>query len=639
VTESPEKITNVVIDVLLVEDNEVQSFAAQRAFSSCVAFRVTAMVVQTLAAALEEISKRSFDVIVLDLGLPDSDGIATFRAVQQAAATVAIVVLSAIEDEQLAATAVREGAQDYLLKSYVDPALLVRSVVYAFHRQSANTQLQWSRARFRAVFEHAVDAILVFDEHATVTDGNAVAEQLLGTSPGELLGRAFAELFESETDIYSLWDEFVKAGVATGELSFRSRDSKRHTVEYSATAHVASGMHVWTLHDITDRRLLEAQLFRSRQMDALGRVAAGVAHDFNNILMVMSSYCELLRDKLVGDEVTSRYIGQMMRATERGTSLTHQMLAFCRQDGATSKVTDLNIEVAESLKMISRLLGEDIEIQFEPAREGCVIHAIDGSIAQIILNLCVNARDAMPSGGMLRVTTENVWANESFCRDHPAASIGKYVRLCVSDTGVGMSPDVQERIFEPFFTTKQSGIGTGLGLATVYAIVTSMRGLISVDSAVGNGSTLTFYLPAEQEIPFCASVAPSASRIPGRGRIVLLVEDEPAIREAVSEELTKIGYTVVAAGSGDEAIALASDANRNIEIIITDVVMPKMNGRELVDAIRVTHPRASVLFISGYSGDVLERNGIPDGAQLLRKPFSLAALEERIAQCESCRVQ
>ena len=375
---------------------------------------------------------------------------------------------------------------------------------------------------------------------------------------------------------------------------------------------------------------LEQQFRQAQKMEAVGRLAGGIAHDFNNILMVIQSYTEMLRDNLPVHDGLRKNTEQVLKAANRATSLTRQMLAFSRKQILSPVVLDLNAVIDETAKMLKRLIGEDIEFRVLLAESLWAIEADPDQIVQVVMNLCVNARDAMAQGGTLTIATANVVAEEGNLGMRPYVAPGDYVELSVTDTGIGISKDMQENIFEPFFTTKEVGKGTGLGLATVYGIAKQSGGYVWVDSALGHGARFTIYLPrVEQAI--APGLSATAEARPRGMETILIAEDEEALRESMRDFLRSLGYTVLAASSGPKALALASAHPGPIELLITDVVMPKMSGRELSEMLGSLRPDLKTIYMSGYTDDAVLRHGVQKlGTAFLQKPFSLGALAREV---------
>jgi len=393
--------------------------------------------------------------------------------------------------------------------------------------------------------------------------------------------------------------------------------------------------------DITERqraeealRQSEDQLRKAQRMEAIGRFAGGVAHDFNNMLTAIIGTAELAMLELHRDHPARKDLKEIKQTADRAANLTRQLLAFARQQIVTPGILNLNDLLLNLNKMLRRLIGEDIELVIVPSSDIELIRVDSGQIEQVILNLVVNARDAMPNGGTLTLQTTQVTADQEFMRQHPALTPGEYIMLTVSDTGLGMTEEIKARLFEPFFTTKEVGKGTGLGLATCYGIVKQNGGHIEVESELGKGSTFRLYIPRLEDVVSAAPERDHPGTLPPGNETVLLVEDEPAVREVATRMLREQGYNVLVAANGDEALHLArSRPSEPIHLLVTDVVMPRLSGKMVADQLRALRPDMQVLFISGYSDDTLIRHGASESnLYFLQKPFSPSLLAYKIRE-------
>jgi signal transduction histidine kinase len=383
--------------------------------------------------------------------------------------------------------------------------------------------------------------------------------------------------------------------------------------------------------DVTTRRHLEEQLRQSQKMEAVGRLAGGVAHDFNNLLTAILGYCQLLERQLADQESLQSDVQEIRRAGERAASLTQQLLAFSRKQVLRAALVDVNVLVADLEKMLRRMIGEDIELVTVLRDDAALVRADPNQFEQVILNLAVNARDAMPQGGRLTIETACVELDDAYAREHLPALPGRYVMLAVTDTGAGIDAETRTHLFEPFFTTKGVGRGTGLGLATVYGIVKQFGGYIWVYSEPGHGSTFKIYLPEARDEREPRAAPPPAPR--GGSETVLLVEDEATVRALARKALRAHGYTVLEARAGAEALDVRAGHAGPVHLLLTDVVMPGMSGRELAERITRAHQGTRVLYMSGYTDDAVLRHGVLErGTAYIQKPFTPDVLARRVRE-------
>ncbi|MBI4483969.1 MAG: response regulator [Acidobacteria bacterium] len=383
----------------------------------------------------------------------------------------------------------------------------------------------------------------------------------------------------------------------------------------------------------SERKKLEEQLRQAQKMEAIGQLTGGIAHDFNNLLTVINGYADLSLARLPEKDPAHKHLEEIRKAGHRAASLTHQLLAFSRQQILEPKVLDLNAIVVEMEKMLRRLIGEDIELACALAPDLGRVKADSGQIEQVIMNLAVNARDAMPQGGKLTIETANVELDEAYARNHVAVRPGAYVLLAVSDTGCGMDKEVQSHLFEPFFTTKEPGEGTGLGLSTVYGIVKQSGGNIWVYSEPGHGATFKIYLPAVEEVVAVASPEGARPLAMGGSETILLAEDDEPVRNLARQILEMHGYTVLEAQNGREALEICKRHEGPIHLMVTDVVMPQMSGRDLADRAAQLRPGIKLLYLSGYTGKAIVQHGVLEpGVAFLQKPFTPDALARKVRE-------
>ena len=496
--------------------------------------------------------------------------------------------------------------------------------------------LEQSEAYFRSLIESSHDLTAVLHPDGRVRYSSPSIERILGYKPGELAEHSVFE-FIHEEDRQRAGErlrEAVTEGIhKTIEVRFRHKDASWRTLSAIGNSLPAeTGMTglIINARDVTERLKLESQFHQAQKMEAVGRLAGGVAHDFNNLLTVIHGYGELLLASLDDDAEKRENLGEILKASERASALTQQLLAFSRHQVLEMRVLDIGAVVDGIEKMLRRLIGEDIELAFrKPAALGRV-KADPGQIEQVVLNLAVNSRDAMPGGGRLTLALENVDLGEPLALANDSIPPGPYVVLSVTDTGTGMDAETVGHVFEPFFTTKERGKGTGLGLATVYGIVRQSGGYVAVETNPGAGTTFRIYLPRCAE-PMTAENPHSGETSDGT-ETVLLVEDERAVRALAKTVLERRGYSVIDVEDGPAALDVVSRDPRVIHVLLTDVILPKMNGVELASRVRELRPLIKLVFMSGYTADVLKGFDFKAGQALLAKPFSGKALAAKIRE-------
>jgi len=502
------------------------------------------------------------------------------------------------------------------------------------HRRTAE-QLGEYRSRLASIVDSSEDAILSKDLTGIVMSWNRGAERMYGYPAKEVVGKHISILAPSgrSDEVSKILQKIVDGETVDHYESVRvTKDGRQLDVSLSvspltnAIGEVVGASVI--ARDITSQKRAEAQMRQSQKMEAIGRLAGGVAHDFNNVLGIINACAEFLRDRIDSAAEASLYVDNIRNAIERGTALTRQLLTFSRTSAIQPQILDLNDRLKDIGKLLRPLLGDDIEVLIVSRSASAVIEADPGQLDQVVVNLAVNARDAMPRGGKFILETGAAQFDEAFAAQHQAMSAGKYVQLAVSDTGHGMDETTVSRIFEPFFTTKEPGKGTGLGLATVYGIVKQSAGHIFVYSEPGHGTTFKIYLPdAEQKIgsgsnPEADSVSPQR-----HGSTILLVEDDEIMRHLTRQLLQEHGYTVVEADDGKGALEWLESNPAQIDLLLTDVVMRHMSGPELAERLHTSHPALKVAYMSGYTGELMaNREILKPGAILIEKPFTRAAL-------------
>jgi PAS domain S-box-containing protein len=499
----------------------------------------------------------------------------------------------------------------------------------------AELEIKRSEQRFSRIFQSGLVAIGIAEvASGRLIDVNDRCAEFFGYPPDEMIGHTVFAL-----GLWALPDERERAiaemrasgSAAPTEAAFRRKSGEvRHglvSMEAMTLAGIPEPLNMVVLVDLTERKQLESQLLHAQKMEAVGRLAGGVAHDFNNALGVILGYTELLM-RQVGEAQRGK-LEQILKATQRASGLTRQLLAFSRRQVVDPKVLDLNALVSDLEKMLRRLIGEDIDLAIATAPDLGKVKVDPGQLEQVVMNLCVNARDAMPDGGLLRIETANALMDAGQVARLPPMAPGRYVMVTVSDAGCGIAKEMLPQIFEPFFTTKEEGKGTGLGLAMVYGIVKQAGGYVFVESEVGKGTTFRIYLPRVDE-----AVTPAAleAPMPTLGcETILLVEDESSLRTLAREILQEHGYRVIEAAGPQEAKELSEKHQEPIQLLVTDVVMPQMNGRVLARALCAARPGLKVLYMSGYTDDVLARSGVLEsGTLFLEKPFTALALLGRV---------
>jgi len=637
--------------VLLVEDSADDALLLEREIRRG-GFDLSLTRVENESQFLSAMSQ-AWDVVVSDYVLPRFTALGVLRHLRHLCLDIPTIVVSGTVTESELVEAMKAGAHDYVQKQNL--ARLVVAIRRELgeaagrrRRREAEDALREAQERFRFVVENTSDVVYRLRFPDMVYDYMSPGiERLTGYGPREINGVGLNGLVVSVTDTAGRpvaiekreWARQIEqSGEFHADYQVRTKNGElRWLADHSFPWRDGQGRllgAVGTLMDITVRKELEAQLNQAQKMEAIGRLAGGVAHDFNNLTTAILGYSELMLRRLGPDDPLRRHVAEVTRAAERAAGLTRQLLAFSRKQLLQPRVLDVAEVLEHSRSLLERLIGEDVELVTRGEPGVGRVKADPVQLDQVILNLAVNARDAMPRGGQLVLEASNADLDEDYAHEHVTVRPGRYVMLAVSDTGHGMDKETQQRIFEPFFTTKDKGKGTGLGLSTVYGIVQQSGGYVWVYSEVGRGTTFKIYLPrvedeADQPEPVAGPVATRAEP----SETLLLVEDEASVRELLRELLETAGYSVLEASGPAEALQIVQSRTQPIQLLITDVVMPEMTGPELARRLAEMRPGLRMLFLSGYTeGVVADKGLLGDGAHFLQKPFTGDALEAKVRE-------
>jgi PAS domain S-box-containing protein len=496
--------------------------------------------------------------------------------------------------------------------------------------------LEKTRRELRTVLDSVKTGILIIDrQNHRILNANQTALEMTCQSKESLIGGSCQAICPLEKEKCPLNQSDKYDSPAQWETSIIRSDGTALPVIKTTAPVILGGRPclVESFIDLSDRKELENQFLQSQKLEAVGRLAGGVAHDFNNLLMAIMGYCDLTLNELKEDGLPYHYVEEIAKAADRAAGLTRQLLTLSRKQVQQPTVLDLNTVLLDIKKMLLRIIGEDIVLTTRLENRLGLVKADKGQLEQVIMNLTINARDAMPRGGELVFETSHFKTDPSYLNRHPVVAPGSYVVLTVSDNGEGMSPETQRHIFEPFFTTKDIGQGTGLGLSTVYGIVKQSNGYIWAYSELGRGTTIKIYLPraSDPKVSLKETVKPSPA--PRGVETILLIEDEPMLRTSIKESLEVFGYRVLDASDGDQALKIVRRFSSAIHLILTDLIMPGKSGRETAEAIIGLHPESEILYMSGYTNDMVIRNGLVQGkTAFLQKPFTPTALAVKVRE-------
>lgn len=489
---------------------------------------------------------------------------------------------------------------------------------------------------YKTILRTAQEGFCVVDKTGCILDVNEACCRMLGYTREELLDMRIYDIQSSEppAEVLERMAKIALAGSDRFETRMRRKDGAWIDIEVSASyVPQIRQRFVAFLRDVTRQKRLEAELFQAQKLESVGRLAGGVAHDFNNLLTVINGYADLVLSKLEPDDSLYPFVREISEAGARAASLTQQLLAFSRKQILQPRVIDVNAVVGEIEELLRRLTGEEIQVVFHLEKPLRPIFADPSQMSQVLMNLAMNARDAMPEGGVLTIETANIAVGPEAGEWQPSIPPGNYVRISVSDTGEGMDQETLEHLFESFYTTKETARSRGLGLSTVYGIIKQSHGHITVSSSAGAGTTFTIYLPEASSHPHSAETPREIKPQQAGSETLLVVEDHPNVRAFLIQTLSAFGYHVLEAANGDEALAVSHRYPKNIDLVITDVVMPGMNGKEVAQAIQAERPGTPVLFVSGYSEEIIARQGMLEpGVWYLPKPFGPDALGRKVRE-------
>jgi PAS domain S-box-containing protein len=624
--------------LLLIDDNPDDRFFVRRAlgreFDTLEVHE--AGDAETLARALET---GPFDLVITDYALGFTNGFILLDTLKARWPECPVILCSGTLSEEIAVEALRKGLDDYVLK---DPQRLLRlpaavrgAIAHARQRAAARA----AERRYEALFHGAPVGLVRSLPDGRMLAANAAAARIWGYPDIEALLRVNGQdLYADPADRVRLLASIEASEVVENfELQGRRGDGTLLWVNLGVRAEKDAGGQVlhyeWSVADITERKRLESELRQAQKLEAIGQLAGGIAHDFNNLLTVITGRSHLALGQLPADHAVRRHIDLIQTTAERAAALTRQLLAFSRKQVLEPKVLDVNAVITGLVPMLRRLIGEDLELVAAPAPDLGRVKADPSQLEQVIVNLAVNARDAMPQGGTLSIETGNVELDEAYVSRHPGASAGRFVRLAIRDTGHGMDAAVKARIFEPFFTTKEPGKGTGLGLATVFGIVKQSGGSIGVESEPGQGTTFTVHLPWVDAAVDRIAMPVAAPTLARGSETILLVEDEDEVRALARETLEGQGYTVIPAAAPAEALRLVGSHVGPIHLLVTDVVMPQLSGRGLADQLTPDRRDLRVLYMSGYTDDAMVRHGVlEEGTAFLHKPFTPQTLLVKVRE-------
>lgn len=614
-------------DVLIIEDDEDDFFIAANLLSKATIIAANVDWAQSYEEGVEMVTSKNYDVCLVDYRLGARNGLELLREAAERGANVPMILLTGQGDLEVDVNAMLAGAADYLVKGQIDAQVLERSIRYARERKRAEERIREQAA----LLDKARDAISACDLQQRIIYWNKSAERLTGWSAEEVIGRRiddqlYGEDYQGHIDA---WQAVLKEGEWLGELRQFSRTGNeifvesRWTLVRDSAGNPRSVLVIST--DITERKKLEAQFLRSQRMESIGRLVGGIAHDLGNLLVPILLGVKVLQQRFADDEKAARTLAMIQKSAQRGSDMVKQVLAFARGVEGERVPVHPNQVIREVEKITQETFPATIKVEVDVAEDLWMVKGDATQLQQVLMNLCVNARDVLTDGGKLAISADNILLDARSARKNLDAKPGKFVRLTVSDTGPGIPPEVMDKIFEPFFTTKPMGKGTGLGLSTVYSIVKSHGGFVSVESNQGSGTSFHIHLPGS-EVSVDHADETSAQECQGHGETILIVDDEEFILETTREVLERLGYRVMVAGDGFEALRILTENKDKIELVVTDIMMPEMDGITTIREMKKIRPDLPIVAASGVTGSSV-RKAVEVGAEVwLAKPFSVEKL-------------
>jgi len=597
------------------------------------------MSAESMRTAAPKLASEKLDAVLLDTHVCDFKMLAAMAEMRAHGGLLPTVVLVSQKEEELGKQSLNEGAAEYLVKETLNQELLRRTLRYAIQLGRAQKVARGCEQRFHDLFENTKDILFTLDLDGNITSLNKSGEEVIGLPRNEAFQNNIKSLVAPEH--HGVCREMMQRilneeALPHFEIQLIRKDGQRVVLEASALPIRSGGKKEGVqgiARDVTERRHMENVARQSQKLEAIGRLSGGLAHDFNNLLCVIIGHTEVLSERLSSNDPAINNVNQIKKAADSASALTRQLLAFSRKQVFHPQALDLNSIVVDTEKLLGRLIGEHVELFTSLDPMLGQVFADPVQIEQVLMNLVLNARDAMPQGGKLTIETLNVNLEEKHESKHSLIPAGSYVLFAVTDTGCGMDEETQNRIFEPFYTTKELGKGTGLGLATVYGIVKQSGGFIWVYSECGRGTTFKVYLPRVGSLPMLLRPSKQVMGIQSGTETILLVEDAEPLRALIKEILTNCGYKVLEAENGNEAVRIARDFSGAIHLLLTDVIMPGMGGEQLAAKLSHFLPEMKVLYMSGYPNDGIVRSGfLANGVALLEKPFTREILARNVRQ-------